>query len=451
MELYHGTGAKFDQFSNDAINTGEEVQSYGWGIYLTDSKKVAIGYADRAAGQGYVYTVRVPDSLNIVNWNEPIDPYIVSEMAKKIIGMDVIDNEIDEMREHRTFFYSDDKFENIIETLLVDGADNDAWEALDEEIEDYDLSKFKSLLDKSDFQFYINGGISYEMVYNYVSDTLGGSNASKLMEVFEIDGFKFPSKEYDGVTNYTIFDADNIKILDVEGGSVNESNMNFKTFVKSLARDSNISLVEAIVSGYVVIFEGVNYPEGFDPYVLDKLPSFRQRIAYAQQRLPRISSGSSRIVYKIDDNHVLKLARNPKGIAQNGVESDGYIQSMNIVANVVDYSDNDLWLISEYVDNIKTNEFGQITGIPFDLFVDALMHEAHRAGQRGAYQGKVTYEQMQELYENDFFSEIIQVMTNMDLLVGDLVKLGSYGKTKRGDVVLRDAGFTFGVHKEHYS
>ena len=50
-----------------------------------------------------------------------------------------------------------------------------------------------------------------------------------------------------------------------------------------------------------------------------------------------------------------------------------------------------------------------------------------------------------------FFSEIIQVMSNMDLLVDDLVKLGSYGKTKRGDVVLRDAGFTFGVHKEHYS
>lgn len=226
---------------------------------------------------------------------------------------------------------------------------------------------------------------------------------------------------------------------------------NFKNFVKSLKREGNTSLVEAIVSGYVVIFEGVNFPEGFDPYEIDKLPSFRQRIAYAQQRLPRISSGSSRIVYKIDDNHVLKLARNPKGIAQNGVESDGYIQSMNIVANVVDYSDNDLWLISEYVDNIKKNEFGQITGIPFDLFVDALMHEAHRAGQRGAYQGKVTYEQMQELYENDFFEEIIQVMTNMDLLVGDLVRLGSYGKTKRGAVVLRDAGFTFGVHKEHYS
>ena len=84
------------------------------------------------------------------------------------------------------------------------------------------------------------------------------------------------------------------------------------------------------------------------------------------------------------------------------------------------------------------------------------MYEAYRAGQRGAgqrgaYQGNVTDEQMQELYEDDFFQEIVQVMINMDLLVVDLVKLGSYGKTKRGDVVLRDAGFTFDVQKEYYS
>lgn len=451
MELYHGTGAKFDQFSNDAINTGEAVQKYGYGIYLTDNIEIARYYANRAAGTGYVYTVRVPNSLNIVDWNESIDPYTVSEMAKKLIGEDVLDEVIDDMQEHRTFFYSDEKFEEIIERLLVDGADNYAWEELEEELEDYDISPFQKLISKADFQFEIDSGISYESVYKYVSDVMSPQIATNLMKSFEIDGFKFSATELNGAINYTIFDADNIKILDVAGGSMNESAMNFKTFVKSLTRDNNTSLVEAIVSGYVVIFEGVNYPEGFDPYVIDKLPSFRQRVAYAQERLPRISSGSSRIVYKIDDNHVLKLARNPKGIAQNSVESDGYIQSMNIVANVVDYSDNDLWLISEYVDNIKKNEFGQITGIPFDLFVDALMHEAHRAGQRGAYQGKVAYEQMQALYENDFFSEIIQVMTNMDLLVGDLVKLGSYGKTKRGDVVLRDAGFTFGVHKEHYS
>lgn len=222
MELYHGTGAKFNRFSNEHINTGEEVQKYGYGIYLTNSIDVAKYYASRAAGDGYVYKVKIPNSLNIVNWNESIDPYNVGEMAKKIIGEDEWDTEIDEMNENREFFHSDEKFEEIIETLLVDGANVQAWEELEEEFEEYDLGKFKQLLDKSSFQFYIDDGITYQDVYQFVSDVMGGPTATKLFRLHGIDGFKFPSTEVDGAINVTVFDADNIKIIDVSG-SLNES------------------------------------------------------------------------------------------------------------------------------------------------------------------------------------------------------------------------------------
>ena len=255
MELYHGTGAKFDHFSNEHINTGEEVQRYGYGIYLTDSIDVARFYANRAAGTGYVYTVRVPNSVNLVDWDESIDPYTVSEMAKKIIGEDALDEVIDDMQEHRTFTFSNEKFEEIIERLLVDGADNNAWEDLDEEVEDYDLNPFRQLLSKADFQFEIDSGINYEVVYKYVSDAMSPQIATNLMKAFGIDGFKFPSNELDGAMNYTIFDANNIKVLDVAGGNMNESTMNFKTFVESLKRKNNVSLIEAIMSGYSAIFE----------------------------------------------------------------------------------------------------------------------------------------------------------------------------------------------------
>ena len=42
--------------------------------------------------------------------------------------------------------------------------------------------------------------------------------------------------------------------------------------------------------------------------VFKSLPSFAARVRYCNEKLQRISSGSARIVYKIDDEKVLKLA-----------------------------------------------------------------------------------------------------------------------------------------------
>ena len=63
-----------------------------------------------------------------------------------------------------------------------------------------------------------------------------------------------------------------------------------------------------------------DYPASFNMDEFKMLRSFNARINYCQARLKRISSGSSRIVYQIDDELVLKLARNVKGLAQNEAE-----------------------------------------------------------------------------------------------------------------------------------
>ena len=62
------------------------------------------------------------------------------------------------------------------------------------------------------------------------------------------------------------------------------------------------------------------YPESWNIEDFKKLTSFNARVKYCEEKLRRISSGSSRIVYKIDDQKVLKLAKNKKGIAQNNQE-----------------------------------------------------------------------------------------------------------------------------------
>jgi mRNA-degrading endonuclease RelE of RelBE toxin-antitoxin system len=62
-----------------------------------------------------------------------------------------------------------------------------------------------------------------------------------------------------------------------------------------------------------------DYPTSWSIEEFKKLNSFNARIKYCNQHLTRISSGSSRVVYKIDDEKVLKLAKNKKGLAQNEV------------------------------------------------------------------------------------------------------------------------------------
>lgn len=52
IHAYHGTTVNFDRFSTDFVNTGEKAQAYGWGLYFTESKRVATEqYAERLYAQ----------------------------------------------------------------------------------------------------------------------------------------------------------------------------------------------------------------------------------------------------------------------------------------------------------------------------------------------------------------------------------------------------------------
>lgn len=44
MIVFHGSGADFDKFEIDKINTGEGAQAYGYGLYFTDSEDIARFY-----------------------------------------------------------------------------------------------------------------------------------------------------------------------------------------------------------------------------------------------------------------------------------------------------------------------------------------------------------------------------------------------------------------------
>ena len=49
MQVYHGSGAKFDRFDHSFMGTGEGVQAFGWGTYVTESEGIGRNYAKSSA------------------------------------------------------------------------------------------------------------------------------------------------------------------------------------------------------------------------------------------------------------------------------------------------------------------------------------------------------------------------------------------------------------------
>ena len=67
--LYHGTPHKFLEFSTENIGDGEGNQSFGWGLYFTDSRGLAEHYARVLSNDiGYVYSVKLTRG-NFLSWN----------------------------------------------------------------------------------------------------------------------------------------------------------------------------------------------------------------------------------------------------------------------------------------------------------------------------------------------------------------------------------------------
>lgn len=186
-----------------------------------------------------------------------------------------------------------------------------------------------------------------------------------------------------------------------------------------------------------------------------KLTSFNQRIKYCQENLQRISSGSSRIVYKIDDTKVLKLAKNRKGIAQNEIEvgfSKDYMWS-DLVAKIFDYDQNDLWVEMELARKVTPKIWDSIVGIPIEELSKCLRY-VDQENNPQKYQYHFTKPaRMDELWENEFTSSILQLILSYDVPVGDFGRLSTYGLVKRNgmdDIVFIDYGITSDVYDAYY-
>jgi hypothetical protein len=198
-----------------------------------------------------------------------------------------------------------------------------------------------------------------------------------------------------------------------------------------------------------------DYPQSWSIEEFKKLTSFNSRIKYCETHLQRISSGSSRIVYKIDEEKVLKLAKNKKGLAQNEVEieySEDYLLE-GILAKIYEYDENNLWVEMELAQKLTKNEFKRIVGFSFDDFAKAVNNVGVENTGRG-FKRQIDSELFSSMWDNEFITGIFDLIGSWGIPSGDLQRMSSYGIVS-GDsnerVVLIDYGLTNDVYNTYYS
>lgn len=210
---------------------------------------------------------------------------------------------------------------------------------------------------------------------------------------------------------------------------------------------------------YDYLVKEMAYPTWFDMEVFKSLPSFNARVKYCNEKLQRISSGTARIVYKIDNEKVLKLAKNRKGIAQNETEGgDYYLQQIGCFAKIYDIDENYLWIEMQLARKVKKSDFKRLTGYDWDVMRNWILYCVNgyngMIGYDKEYEQIFRSEEWEENYEYSIFSEIEEYLGNYQIKGwGDLLRFSSWGVvTEDGEerLVIIDYGLSNDVLNNYY-
>ena len=197
-----------------------------------------------------------------------------------------------------------------------------------------------------------------------------------------------------------------------------------------------------------------DYPSTWSIEEFKQISSYAGRMKYAETHLKKIASGSSRVVYQIDDEKVLKLAKNKKGLAQNETEidwgGDSYFGS--ILAKVYDNDDTNLWVEMELARKVTPNKWKEHIGVSMDDFrMYLLVKSNENKGKRSGY--SIDDNVRGFLDESDFTMSILEFMDSTNSPHGDFGRLSSYGLVREDgqeSIVLIDFGLTGDIYDQYY-
>jgi hypothetical protein len=197
------------------------------------------------------------------------------------------------------------------------------------------------------------------------------------------------------------------------------------------------------------------FKQNFLPEFL-KIKSFAGKIKYAGEHLTRIGSGTGRIVYDIDGEKVLKLAKNPKGVAQNEAEAGAgyYRDTQHIVTVVFDSADDDSWIISEKAKKVNEARIKQLTGIPSlnDVYYYLRNFHDQNNGKRAMFHQEPDV--IEQLNNNEFTQDLQNFIADYAQSPGDFGRPSTYGEVLHDgqpSIVLTDYGLNDEVYDTHYA
>lgn len=177
------------------------------------------------------------------------------------------------------------------------------------------------------------------------------------------------------------------------------------------------------------LLKEANYPSSFNMEEFKNLDTFSARSRYCNEHLFRITSGTGREIFKIDNNTVLKLAKNRKGIAQNEVESEEWKQEWyDIIARVYDYDEDGTYLEMELAQKVSPAMFRSILGFDYRLLDPYLVRQTQHESR---WYGKISDENIKMLNKHWWINELLEFINGTGAKIGDLVRINSYGLVNR--------------------
>lgn len=236
LRTYHGSGASFSEFDFDHIGEGEGSQAFGWGGYVTSSKKIGKNYAtlmDNDPSRAY-YRIQHSNGTRFAKKYPTLESFLHGDkqiaMNDKFTEQEKIDyyNEMKKLAESYHNLYEvdipDDNGSNYLDwdasipssinkdNIIKDILDN--IQKQEDEKEDWELESLEN--DINDSLDWANNG---EELYKAISLYLGDKTASKLLASLGYTGIKYKAgRNFGGAekgdTNYVIFKPEDMKIVD---------------------------------------------------------------------------------------------------------------------------------------------------------------------------------------------------------------------------------------------
>ena len=268
LKVYHGSGADFMEFDFDHMGEGAGTQAFGWGGYVTSSKKIGKSYAtlmDNDPSKAY-YRIQRSNGTRFAKKYPTLESFLHGDkqiaMNDKFTEQEKIDyyNEMKKLAEPYHNLYEvdipDDNGSNYLEwekkpsnevaTKIIEGIYGLDDKTLDDMaardivfrtlmydyIKNADKEQMIPILVKTNGltrnTVYDNGNVEDDMrfVYNRLSNWMGSQKAaSKFLSSLGFTGIKYPAGTIyggaeEGDVNYVIFKPEDMQIVEHEKFSV---------------------------------------------------------------------------------------------------------------------------------------------------------------------------------------------------------------------------------------